>query len=91
MLCRKRGAASLAVHVTRPRPAILLACRAVRQWGLHAVNAISKTNPEGAAEDALGLSFQATEQLLNRRGLGQDINPAEFEASREPLRNAQLR
>jgi hypothetical protein len=37
-------------------------------------------------EDALGLSFYETEELLKRRGLGQDIDPAEFEASRERTR-----
>jgi uncharacterized protein UPF0175 len=39
-------------------------------------------------EDALGLSFQETEELLKLRGLGQDIDASEFEASRERLRKA---
>jgi hypothetical protein len=39
-------------------------------------------------EDALGLSFQETEELLKQRGLGQDIDAAEFEAGRERLRKA---
>jgi hypothetical protein len=38
-------------------------------------------------QDALGLSFKETEELLKRRGLGQDIDAAEFETSRERLRN----
>ena len=42
-------------------------------------------------EDALGLSFQETEELLKRRGLGQDIDLAEFEAGRERLRKARPR
>lgn len=39
-------------------------------------------------EDALGLSFFETEELLKQRGLGQDIDPDEFEASRERTRKA---
>jgi hypothetical protein len=39
-------------------------------------------------QEALGLSFQEIEELLKRRGLGQDIDAAEFEAGRELLRNA---
>ena len=42
-------------------------------------------------EDALGLSFHETEELLKRRGLGQDVDPSEFEASRERLRQARPR
>jgi hypothetical protein len=37
-------------------------------------------------EEGLGFSFQQTEELLKRRGLGQDIDAAEFEASRERFR-----
>jgi hypothetical protein len=39
-------------------------------------------------QDALGLSFHQTEELLKCRGLGQDIDAAEFEASRDRLRKA---
>lgn len=42
-------------------------------------------------EDALGLSFHEIEELLKRRGLGQDMDGAEFEASRERLRKGQPR
>ena len=42
-------------------------------------------------QDALGLSFQKTEELLKRRGLGQDLDAAEFEAGREHLRKARPR
>jgi hypothetical protein len=38
--------------------------------------------------EALGLSFHETETLIKERGAGQDIDPAEFEASREALRKA---
>jgi predicted HTH domain antitoxin len=38
--------------------------------------------------EALGFSFQQTAELLKRRGLGQDIDVAEFEASRERFRKA---
>jgi hypothetical protein len=38
--------------------------------------------------EALGLSFHQTEELLKRRGLGQDIDPAEFGAGIELLRKA---
>ena len=39
-------------------------------------------------EEALGLSFHETETRLKQRGLGQDIDPSEFAASRERLRRA---
>ena len=39
-------------------------------------------------EEALGLSFHETEDLLKCRGLGHDIDAAEFEAGRERLRKA---
>ncbi len=39
-------------------------------------------------EEALDLSFHATERLLKQRGLGQDLDIEEFEAGREFLRNA---
>jgi hypothetical protein len=39
-------------------------------------------------QEALDLSFQETEELLKRRGLGQDIDLAEFEAGRDFLRKA---
>lgn len=42
-------------------------------------------------EEALGLSFHETELLLKERGLGQDIDPEEFEAGREFLRKARPR
>ena len=42
-------------------------------------------------QDALGLSFQETEELLKRRGLGQDIDADAFEAGRERLRKARPR
>jgi hypothetical protein len=38
--------------------------------------------------EALGLSFHETETLIKERGTGQDIDPAEFEASRERTRKA---
>ncbi len=40
-------------------------------------------------QEALGLSFHATEQLLKKRGLGQDLEIDEFEAGRN-LTNATL-
>ncbi len=39
-------------------------------------------------EDALELSFHETEQLLKQRGLGQDVDIEEFEATRQLLRKA---
>ncbi len=42
-------------------------------------------------EEALDLSFHATEQLLKQRGMGQDIDNEEFEAGRELLRKARPR
>ena len=42
-------------------------------------------------QDALGLSFQETEELLKRRGLGQDIDIEEFEAGKDLLRKARPR
>jgi hypothetical protein len=39
-------------------------------------------------QDVLGLSFHQTEELLKCRGLGQEIDAAEFEASRDRLRKA---
>ena len=42
-------------------------------------------------EEALDLSFHATEQLLKQRGMGQDIDIEEFEAGRELLRKARPR
>ena len=39
-------------------------------------------------QDALGLSFHQNEELPKCRGLGQDIDAAEFEASRDRLRKA---
>jgi hypothetical protein len=39
-------------------------------------------------QEALGLSFQETEELLKQRGLGQDIDIGEFEAGRNLLRKA---
>jgi hypothetical protein len=39
-------------------------------------------------EDALELSFHETEQLLKQRGLGQDLDIEEFEATRQLLRKA---
>ena len=39
-------------------------------------------------EDALNLSFHETEQLLKRRGLGQDLDAEEFGAGLEVLRRA---
>ncbi len=39
-------------------------------------------------EEALDLSFQETELLLKQRGLGQDLDIEEFEASRQLLRKA---
>ena len=42
-------------------------------------------------EDSLGLSFHETEEVLKRRGLGQDLDAAEFEAGREKLRKALAR
>jgi predicted HTH domain antitoxin len=38
--------------------------------------------------EALELSFHETEQLLKRRGLGQDVDIEEFEAGRQLLRKA---
>lgn len=42
-------------------------------------------------QDALGLSFEQTEELLKHRGLGQDLDAAEFEAGRNRLREARPR
>jgi len=42
-------------------------------------------------QEALDLSFDETEQLLKQRGLGQDLNIAEFEAGRGLLRKARPR
>ena len=42
-------------------------------------------------QEALGLSFQETEELLKRRGLGQDMDLEEFEAERDFLRKARPR
>lgn len=42
-------------------------------------------------QDALGLSFQETEELLKRRGLGQDIDADAFDVGRERLRKARPR
>jgi hypothetical protein len=39
-------------------------------------------------EEALDLSFHQTEQLLKHRGLGQEMDIAEFEAGRDFLRKA---
>ena len=39
-------------------------------------------------EEALSLSFHETEQLLKRRGMGQDLDLEEFEGGRDLLRNA---
>jgi len=36
-------------------------------------------------QEALGLSFDATEQLLKKRGLGQNLEIEEFEAGRDLL------
>ncbi len=42
-------------------------------------------------EDALGLSFHETEQLLKQRAMGQDLELDEFEEGREFLRKARAR
>ena len=42
-------------------------------------------------QEALGLSFQETEELLKRRGLGQDMDIEEFEAGKGFLRKARPR
>jgi hypothetical protein len=42
-------------------------------------------------EDALALSFHETENLLKRRGMGQDPDPGEFGAGRDFLREARPR
>ena len=39
-------------------------------------------------QEALGLSFHATESLLKKRGLGQDLEISEFEAGRDLLTQA---
>jgi hypothetical protein len=39
-------------------------------------------------EEALGLSFHQTEQLLKDRGLGQDLDIDDFDAGRDFLRQA---
>ena len=39
-------------------------------------------------EDVLDLSFYETEQLLKERGMGQEMDPDEFEAGRGFLRKA---
>ena len=39
-------------------------------------------------EAALDLSFHDTEQLLKRRGIGQDLDVDEFEMGRKVLRSA---
>jgi hypothetical protein len=39
-------------------------------------------------EEALGLSFHETEQLLKERGLGQDLDIEEFKVGRDLLRKA---
>jgi predicted HTH domain antitoxin len=39
-------------------------------------------------EEALGLSFDETEQLLKQRGMGQDLDIEEFEVGRIFLRKA---
>jgi hypothetical protein len=42
-------------------------------------------------QEALGLSFHETEDLLKRRGLGQDIDPEEYGAGLDILRKARTR
>jgi hypothetical protein len=42
-------------------------------------------------EEALDLSFHATEQLLKQRGMGQDLDIEDFEAGRELLRKGRTR
>ena len=42
-------------------------------------------------EEALDLGFHDTEQLLKRRGMGQDLDIEEFEEGRELLRKARTR
>ena len=42
-------------------------------------------------QEALGLSFQEMEELLKRRGLGQDMDIEEFEAGKDFLRKARPR
>jgi len=42
-------------------------------------------------QEALGLSFHETEQLLKHRGLGQDLDTQEFDAGRDLLRKARPR
>ncbi len=39
-------------------------------------------------QEALGLSFHETENLLKQRGMGQDLNIEEFGAGRDLLRKA---
>ncbi|MDG3008443.1 hypothetical protein [Paludisphaera mucosa] len=39
-------------------------------------------------QDALGLSFQETEEILKRRGLGQDVDLAGSSTGRDRLRKA---
>ena len=42
-------------------------------------------------QEALDLSFDETEHLLKRRGLGQDLDIEEFEAGRDLLKKARPR
>jgi hypothetical protein len=42
-------------------------------------------------QEALGLSFDATEQLLKKRGLGQDVEIDESGVGRDRLREARPR
>jgi hypothetical protein len=39
-------------------------------------------------QEALGLGFHETEQLLKKRGLGQDLEIEEFAVGRDRLKNA---
>jgi hypothetical protein len=42
-------------------------------------------------QEALGLGFHETEQLLKKRGLGQDLEIEEFAVGRDRLKNARPR